>query len=166
MINRSLSFAVLLAASLALPQQSAGQAATKHPAPANFALQQIRIECTPAWRAETLIGRQGCVAGRVHGIRNHHGETQLSLCRAGQECAFRAVVERNSAQQIGDLSYLRGKIIAIMGDVTESRGAPRIVIKNKEQITVAPGNLPQEFDAAQQRPRGKVQHEQIPTGHW
>ena len=51
------------------------------------------------------------------------------------------------------LSWLRGKFVAILGDVTESRGGhPIIAVNTRMQIRVAAGNPPHEFDAAQARP--------------
>jgi len=55
---------------------------------------------------------------------------------------------------VGDLSDLRGKIVAVVGDVTDYRGHPQIRVKNREQLQVAAGEPPAEFDAAQASAKG------------
>ncbi len=117
---------------------------------------RIRVECTPASRAADLVGQHGCVSGRVFRITyTRTGAVHVSLCPVRSNCSFHAVAEARDSRTIGDLSYLRGQIVAVIGDVTESRGHPRIVIKNREQFQVAAGGPPQEFDAARPRANGK-----------
>jgi DNA/RNA endonuclease YhcR with UshA esterase domain len=65
------------------------------------------------------------------------------------------VAKARDNSSVGDISYLRGKIVAVVGDVTEYRGHPEIIVRDKEQIQVAASDTPQEFDAAQPRPGGK-----------
>ncbi len=131
------------------PTQSPAQPAQKP----NSQLRQFQVECTPASRASELIGNRGCVAGKVFRVTvRKSGNTHLSLCPS-RKCSFQAVVSGRDRSGVGDLSYLRGKVIAVLGDVTESRGGhPVIAVKEREQIRVAAGDPPPEFDAAQTRP--------------
>ncbi len=56
------------------------------------------------------------------GLPRHHpkrGDTHLSLC-PGRKCSFHAVIsKRMTAAMSATSSYLRGKIIAVLGDVTD-----------------------------------------------
>jgi hypothetical protein len=99
-----------------------------------------------------LIGKHGCVAGTVHRVyTSKHGDTHLYLCPKGSECSFQAVAFAQYRDKIGDLGYLHGKLIAVIGDVVEYRGHPEIVIKDTEQLRVAASSAPKEFDAAQHK---------------
>jgi hypothetical protein len=123
-------------------------------------LSPMHVECTPASRASELDGKHGCVAGKVFRITTtKRGDTHLSLCPArshgGAECSFRVVARGRDSSSIGDLAYLRGRIIAVVGDVTEFRSHPQIIIQEKEQLQVAASEAPQDFDASQRRPGGK-----------
>jgi len=113
----------------------------------------IQVECTSASSATQLIGKHGCVAGKVFRVTvRKSGNTHLSLCPS-RKCSFQAVVSGRNRASVGDLSYLRGKFVAVLGDVTQSRGGhPIIAVNDREQIRVAAGDPPPEFDAAQARP--------------
>jgi hypothetical protein len=130
-------------------------------APVAFAAQQpsqdeLKVECLPASRGAELLGQQGCVAGRVYSATvAKNGNQHLSLCPPRQGCSFHAVVANRDRQRVGDVTYLRGKVVALVGDVTDFRGHPRIVIRDREQIHCAAGNPPPEFDAAQPKPSSK-----------
>jgi len=157
---RLLPAAVLLAGML-LPQSSAGQGPDS--SATDDILEQIRMECTAAWYARTLIGKRGCVAGRLYDTdTNRHGDLQLILCPPNRECAFRAVVNKRDRDAVGDLSYLEGKVIAVTGTVVRDHDNPRIYVTDKDQVKIAPGN-PIEFDATHHRPRGKVEKRKIPV---
>ncbi len=155
---RWLMCVALLLITPALAQQSATPTTTAQP-PAQSAqkadsqLRGLQVECTPASHASVLIGNHGCVAGKVFRVTvRKSGNTHLSLC-PNNKCSFQAVISKRSRGNVGDLSYLRGKVIAVMGDVTESRGGhPVILVKDREQIRVAAGDPPPEFDAVQSKP--------------
>ncbi len=156
---RCLSCAALLLVTPAIAWQSAAPAqpssqSTTQPAPKPDApLRDIKVECTPASAASELIGKHACVAGKVFRVTvRKTGNTHLSLCPS-RKCSFQAVVSGRNRASVGDLSYLRGKFVAVLGNVTESRGGhPIIAVKDREQIRIAAGNPPPEFDAAQGRP--------------
>jgi hypothetical protein len=155
MILRGLLCAALLFAIPVLAQPNPAQAANGQSAANPDAALPIRVECTSAARASELLGKHGCVAGRVsRATTTRRGDTHLSLC-SDHKCSFHAVAFARDRRAVGDLLYLRGKIVAVVGDVTDYRGHPGIVVRDKQQIQVAAGNAPVEFDAAQPRPVGK-----------
>jgi hypothetical protein len=156
----------LLSVALLLAGPALAQSSTEQPASGSSTdfLEQIRVECSAAWYARTLMGRNGCIAGRVYDISDHHGDAEISLCPPERECAFRAIVDKKDRRTVGNLSQFRGKFIAISGDIENDHDHPRIFITERDQIKTAPGNL-LEFDAAHHKPRGKVKHEKIPPAH-
>jgi hypothetical protein len=170
-IRRGLLCLLLLCASPVLPQAVQGQAANPHDEKpqteipeavatpsdtAGFSEQQMQVECTPTSRAATMIGHHGCVAGRVFRVTtNHRGDIRLSLCPNRHRCSFTAVVRGRDKDSVGELWHLRGKVVAIVGDITEFRDEPRIIVEHKDQIQIAAEDVPQEFDAAQPRAVGR-----------
>ncbi len=100
-----------------------------------------------------MIGKHGCVAGKVFRVTvRKSGNTHLSLCPS-RKCSFQAVVSKRDRASVGDLAYLRDRYVAVLGDVTLSRsGHPIIAVNDREQIRVAAGDPPPEFDAAQSKP--------------
>jgi hypothetical protein len=175
MKRRGLLGAALLLAGLALLLPSAAQAALAQPdessaqpadgvAGAEAVAEQenpapqppLRQDCVPAARASSLIGQHGCVAGTVYRITHtHHGNIRLYLCRSHRHCSFHATVHAADRETVGDLWDLRGKVVAIAGDVTKFHGAPEIVVQDRGQIRVAADETPPEFDRAEPRPNGK-----------
>jgi hypothetical protein len=143
----------LLLAVPALAQQSSSPAAPPQPASPTT---EIKVECLPASRASELIGKHGCVAGKVFGVTAlKNGTTHLALCPPRSHCSFHAAVFKRDRETVGDLYYLRGKLVAFVGEVTTYRGHPEIVVHDHAQIHVTAGNPPPEFDAAQSKPSTK-----------
>ena len=147
----------LLFAVPVLAHQSASPASppepNAQPAP-KPAVSKLRIECTPASSASDLIGKHGCVAGRVFRVTTRKsGNTHLHLCPSRSKCSFQAVAHARDRRKVGDLTYLRGKLIAVVGDVVDYRGHPEIVVKDIEQIRVAASDPSPEFDATQAKPK-------------
>jgi hypothetical protein len=159
-LRRLLCIALLLAIP-ALAQQSSSPVAPALPASQlspspSSPVTEIKVECLPASRASELIGKHGCVAGkvfRVSALKN--GATHLSLCPPKSECSFHAAVLAHDRETVGDISYLHGKLVALVGDVTSYRGDPEIIVRDSKQIHVASGAPPKEFDAARAKPSGK-----------
>jgi hypothetical protein len=148
-ILRRLVFTALI---LAATVSSGAGKQNKSNAPA---VTDLKIECLPASKATELIGQHGCVAGRVFRVTTaKSGNQHIGLCPPKSGCSFHAAVSRHDRDKVGDLSYLRGKYVAFDGDVTDFRGHPRIVVRDREQIHVTAGNPPSEFDSAQSRPKG------------
>lgn len=149
-----LSLATLLLALPAFAKQSASATAGE-PVPAmavDSPVREMRVECTPAARASELIGTKGCVSGRVFRVTTGKtGVTHLALCPTHSKCSFQAVVKARDRASVGDLGYLQGRLVGIVGGVVQYRGHPQIVIKDRQQIRAAAGNPPPEFDAAQHK---------------
>jgi hypothetical protein len=141
-----------LAQQIAIPpasEQPAGQSAPKP----DSEITEIRVECVPASRASELIDKHGCVAGKVFRVTiPKSGSTRISLCHPRSSCSFQAVVLQRDQDKLGDLSYLHGKLVAFVGDITSYRGHPEIVVKSIRQVHVAADAPPTEFDAAQAKP--------------
>jgi len=175
---RGLLCLALLLAIPALAQPDAVQAASELPADGQpaasadataaetvgatppTALPALHVDCTPASQASELTGKHGCVAGRVFRITTtKRGDTHLSLCpgrnRGGANCSFHVIARARDSGSVGDLAYLRGKIVAVVGDVKDYRGHPEIIVRDKEQLQVAADEAPPEFDAGQHKPGGR-----------
>jgi hypothetical protein len=147
-------------ADAALPATPSVTSSITQPATLSAIQPSLRVECTPASRASELTGKHGCVAGKVfHITTTKRGDIHLSLCpsrkRGGAECSFHVVARARDSSSVGDLAGLRGKIVAVVGDVTEYRSHPAIVVRDKEQLQIAAGEAPQEFDVTQRRPGGR-----------
>lgn len=129
-------------------------AAGKQDKPKALATSDLKIECVSASKAAGLTGQHGCVAGRVIRVTTaKSGSQNIALCPPKSGCSFHAAVSRRDREKVGDLTYLRGKYVAFSGDITDFRGHPRIVLRDREQIHVAAGNPPPEFDSALPLPK-------------
>lgn len=116
----------------------------------------LKVECVPASGAMQLVGQQGCVAGRIYRATvSRNGNQHLSLCPPRSGCSFHVVVARRDRAQVGDITHLKGKLVAFDGGVSLYRGQPRIVVRAREQIHVTAGSTPTEFDAEQGKPSTK-----------
>ena len=85
----------------------------------------------PASRASELIGKHGCVAGKV--FRDHHAEQRRHSTSRSARPQKQLLVSRGSPgatrqRATWRLDHLRGKIVALVGDVTEYRGHPEIFV--------------------------------------
>jgi hypothetical protein len=154
MILRRLLPVFLLLAMPALAQPESGAALpSQHGAPApqpGSALSDLRVECVPASRARELIGKHGCVSGRVYSVTtSHSGATHVSLCPGHRKCSFHAVAPARDRRTVGDLTALRGKLVAVVGPVTHYRGHPQIIVRDRQQIQIAAGNPPPQSDVDQ-----------------
>jgi hypothetical protein len=161
MTLRGVFCVALLLAIPALAQQSSSPAAPAQPAAQvvpdpSSPMTKIKVECLPAARASELIGKHGCVAGKVFRVTAlKNGTTHLSLCPPNSDCSFHASVFTGDRETIGDLSYLHGRLVALVGDVTSYHGDPEIILRDSKQIHVAAGSPPAEFDASQAKPSSK-----------
>ncbi len=150
MTARALLVGCLLLASVAM----APAKQTVNNAPA---VGEVKEECVPASQAATLVGRYGCVAGRVFRVTEaKSGNQHLSFCPPRAACSFHVAVPKADRKKVGDLSYLRNKLVAVVGDVAEFRGRPRIVVRDKDQLHVTAGNPPGELDAGRSRAAGRT----------
>ena len=98
-----------------------------------------RLDCAPAPRAHTLLGQYGCVSGRISRIVfTRKGNIRLYLCPKDQ-CPFHATVYADDVENVGSLLHLRGRLVAIDGDVRLYHGVPEIKITDRDQISVTAG---------------------------
>jgi hypothetical protein len=107
------------------------------------------LECAPAAQAAALANQQGCVAGRVYRItEGKTGVVRLGLCAPRTpDCDFQAVIHARDRDHVGNVSYLRGRYIAVTGIITIPRGHPQIRIREREQLHIAGSDTPTAFDA-------------------
>lgn len=151
--------AALLLSIPLIAQTGAGNAAPAQAVATPIAT--LKVECLPASRASELIGKHGCVAGKVFRISTlKSGAVHLSLCPPKKHCSFHAAVSRRDRETVGDVYHLQGKFVAFVGEVIEYRNRPEIVVHARGQIHVTAGSPPQEFDSAQSKPN----RQSTPTG--
>ena len=143
-------------ADLSQPQSTRPDSTPNEPQP------PMRMDCAPAARAHALVGKHGCVSGRIDRIVfTHKGNLRLYLCPKDQ-CPFHATVYAEDVEKVGRLLHLRGRFVAIDGDVGLFHGVPEIKITDRDQISVTAGGS-HETDIA---PPGTVKEErkrQVPT---
>jgi hypothetical protein len=163
-----LSTALLLALLPTHAQQSAPvPIQTQESSHSKPVAKEVQVQCLPASRASELMDKHGCIAGRVFRVTSSKsGNTRIALCPNRNACKFHAVVFSRDRDNFGDLGYLHGRAIAILGDITEYRGGPQIVITSREQIKVVAVNPPPEFDAAKGTPSGKSNFDRPHTRAW
>ena len=184
MIRRGLLCAALLFASpaLLLPEQAAGPSDTQSETKSNETPEQpetqpdstapesalaasvppMRMDCLPAQQAQTLVGKHGCVSGRVSRVVfTHKGNTRLYLCPKDQ-CPFHATVYEEDVEKVGSLLGLHGRFVAIDGEVRLYHGVPEIKITDRDQISVTAGSSHETDIAPPGTVREKRKHE-VPT---
>jgi len=110
---------------------------------------ELRVECVDPSRAFELIGKHGCIAGKVSRVSSQkNGNTHISFFQPHSDDKFRVVIFAEDRDKVGDLSYLHGRIVVFLGDVTKHRGQPELIVKDREQLRVTAGDPPPEFDAS------------------
>jgi hypothetical protein len=95
--------------------------------------------CVAIHDAAPLAGKTGCVAGRVLKIfTSKGGNTFFDFCEDYHDCPFTSVIFSSDKSKFGDVQSLAGRQIEIRGSITVYQGKPEIVIRDPEQIRVAP----------------------------
>jgi hypothetical protein len=121
----------------------------------------MRMDCAPAWQANTLIGNHSCVSGRIERIVfTRKGNVRLYLCPE-DKCPFHATVYAEDVERVGSLLPLRGRLVAIDGDIAMYHGVPEIKITDRDQIQAASGGL-HEADVAPPRKIKEERKHQVP----
>ena len=122
----------------------------------------LRMDCTPAPRAHTLVGKYGCVSGKLDRIVvTRKGNIRLYLCPKGH-CPFHATVYAEDVEKVGSLLHLRGRLVAIDGDVGLYHGVPEIKVTDRDQISAVAGGL-RETDVAPPATVKEERKRQVPT---
>ena len=97
------------------------------------------VGCVDFHDAGPHAGETGCVSGRVLKVyTSKGGNTFLDFCEDYHDCPFSSVIFSSDKHKFGDLLSLSGRQIEIRGFITVYQGRPEIVIRDPEQIRLAP----------------------------
>ena len=95
--------------------------------------------CVDFHDAAPRAGETGCVSGRVVRVfASRGGNTFLDFCEDYRDCPFTSVIFSSDKNKFGDLASLAGRQIEIRGPITVYQGRPEIIIRDPEQIRLAP----------------------------
>ena len=95
--------------------------------------------CAPIADAASLLGKNGCVTGRVLRVyTSRAGNTFLDFCPDYRTCPFTSVVFVGDRGKFGDLGTLSGKQVEIHGFVQSYEDRAEIIIRDPQQIRVLP----------------------------
>jgi hypothetical protein len=95
--------------------------------------------CVDFHDASSHAGETGCVSGRVLKVfTSRGGNTFLDFCEDYRGCPFGSVIFSSDKHKFGDLQFLAGRQIEIRGPITVYQGRPEIIIRDPEQIRMAP----------------------------
>jgi len=96
-------------------------------------------KCVDFHDAGVEAGETGCVSGRVLKVfTSRNGNTFLDFCEDYRDCPFSSVIFSSDKHKFGDLQFLAGRQIEIRGPIDVYQGRPEIVIRDPEQIRIAP----------------------------
>ena len=97
------------------------------------------VGCVDIHDAAPHAGETGCVSGRVLRVyASKGGNTFLDFCEDYHDCPFSSVIFSSDKRKFGDLQSLSGRQIEVHGLITVYQGRPEIIIRDPEQIRVAP----------------------------
>jgi hypothetical protein len=97
------------------------------------------VPCVDITAAGPLVGQPGCVTGRILRVySSRNGNTFLDFCADYKSCPFTSVVFSEDRAKFGDLGALKGRKVELRGLVTEYQGRAEIVIRDQNQIRMAP----------------------------
>ena len=95
--------------------------------------------CVDFHDAGPHAGETGCVSGRVLKVyTSGGGNTFFDFCADYHDCPFSSVIFSSDKHKFGDLQSLSGRQIEIRGLITVYQGRPEIIIRDPEQIRMAP----------------------------
>ena len=95
--------------------------------------------CAPVADVASLLGKSGCVTGRVLRIyTSRAGNTFLDFCPNYRTCPFTSVIFDSDRSKFGDLGTLSGRLVEIRGAVVAYEGRAEIIIHDPQQIRVLP----------------------------
>jgi exonuclease VII large subunit len=97
------------------------------------------VGCVDIHDAAPHAGETGCVSGRVLRVyTSRGGNTFFDFCEDYHDCPFSSVIFSSDKRKFGDLQSLSGRQIEVHGLITVYQGRPEIIIRDPEQIRVAP----------------------------
>jgi hypothetical protein len=95
--------------------------------------------CVDITAAGPLVGQPGCVTGRILRVyTSRNGNTFLDFCADYKSCPFTSVVFAEDRAKFGDLGALKGRKVELRGLVTDYQGRAEIIIRDQDQIRMAP----------------------------
>ena len=95
--------------------------------------------CVEIDEAAPLVGQPGCVTGRILRVyTSRNGNTFLDFCADYKTCPFTSVVFSQDRAKFGNLGALKGRKVELRGLVTEYQGRAEIIIRDQDQIRMAP----------------------------
>ncbi|MGO8733504.1 MAG: hypothetical protein ACLQVM_12015 [Terriglobia bacterium] len=95
--------------------------------------------CVDFHDAGPHVGETGCISGRVLKVfTSQSGNTFLDFCEDYRDCPFTSVIFSSDKHKFGDLQSLAGRQCEIRGSITVHQGKPQIIIRDPEQIRLAP----------------------------
>jgi hypothetical protein len=95
----------------------------------------IAPPCVDIRNAALLVGKSGCVAGRILRVYSARtGNTFLDFCEDYRACPFTSVIFAADKSQFGNLESLQGKRVEIRGDIMSYQGRAEIILKDPRQV--------------------------------
>ena len=95
--------------------------------------------CTDFREAKAHTGQTGCISGRVVRVYTaRSGATFLDFCPDYRNCAFSSVIFASDRNKFGDLTTLGSRQVEIRGPIISYKGRAEIVLRDPEQLHVAP----------------------------
>ena len=95
--------------------------------------------CVDFHDAAPHVGETGCVSGRVLKVFTSRNDTTfLDFCEDYRDCPFGSVIFSSDKRKFGDLQSLAGRQIEIRGFIDVYKERPEIVVRDPEQIRLAP----------------------------
>jgi hypothetical protein len=97
------------------------------------------VRCVDMDAAGPLVGQPGCVTGRILRVyTSRNGNTFLDFCADYKSCPFTSVIFSEDRAKFGDLGALKGRKVELRGLVSEYQGRAEIIIRDQDQIRMAP----------------------------
>jgi hypothetical protein len=95
--------------------------------------------CVKIEQAVEHTGENTCVSGRVLRVfTSRSGNTFLDFCTDYRRCPFTSVIFASARSQFGNLAALEGRKVEIRGEITSYNDRAEIIIREPQQIRVAP----------------------------
>lgn len=95
--------------------------------------------CVDFHDAGSRAGATSCVTGRVLRVfTSRGGNSFLDFCSDYRQCPFTSVIFSSDHEKFGNLETLQGRQVEIHGAITVYQGRAEIIIRDPEQIRIAP----------------------------
>lgn len=95
--------------------------------------------CVDFRDAGSRAGETSCVTGRVLRVfTSRGGNSFLDFCSDYRQCPFTSVIFSSDHDKFGNLEMLQGRQVEIRGEITNYQGRAEIIIRDPDQIRLAP----------------------------